>query len=82
MAERSVPNVVSQTNGFRQILIQTKTTGHGTRCRRNKTHVVHPRANMIILRKIEDLGLVPQASKRLGIDDPVNVSLEIRPEVI
>jgi hypothetical protein len=37
---------------------------------------------MVILWKVENLGLVPQAPEGLRIDDPVNVSLEICPEVI
>ncbi len=30
MAQRGMPYVMGQTDGFRQILIQTKTAGHGT----------------------------------------------------
>ena len=38
--------------------------------------MIHPRTNVVILRKIENLGLVSQATKGLRIDDPMNVPLE------
>ncbi|HOH66563.1 MAG TPA: hypothetical protein PLX34_21115 [Sedimentisphaerales bacterium] len=82
MAEWSMTDIMSQTNGFCQILIQPETSGYSARGGRHEAHMIHPRAHVVILRKIEDLGLVSQASKRLGVDDPVDVSLKIRSEVV
>ncbi len=63
--ERCMTNVVSQAYRLCQVLIQPKTPGHSPSGRCNKPDMVHPCANVIILRKVEDLRFVPQTPEGL-----------------
>jgi len=82
VAKWRMADVVSQTYCFGQVLIKPEATSDSPSSRRNKPNVVHPCANVVILREIKDLGLVSQATKRLRVDNPVNIPLKIGSEVV
>ena len=44
--------------------------------------MIHTCRDMVVLRKIEDLRLMLQASERLTIDNAMDITLKLRPQFI
>ena len=76
VAEGRVPQIVPQGDGLRQILVEPQGPGHRPRKPRHLQGVGQAGAVVIPLRLEEDLGLVLEAAKGLGVGDPVNIPLE------
>src|SRR5919108_6200691 len=76
VAEGGMAQVVAEPDRLGQILVQTQrprdVPGDPARLER----VCEPRSIVVSLRRDEDLGLVLEASERLGMHDPVTVALE------
>ncbi len=79
MAERRVAQVVTERDGFRQVFVEVERAGDGAG---NLGHFQRVRQSsdvVVAYGRDEDVGLVLQPSKRLGVDDPVAVALELQP---
>ncbi len=80
--ERRVTKVVSEGNGLGQFLVQSQHLRDAPRNLRNLERVRQPRAVVIACRGEEDLRLVLQPAKGLGVDDAVPIALEHRADGI
>ena len=78
--ERRMAHVVAEPDRLGQILVQAQRPRHAARDRGRLERVRHARAVVVALRVDEDLRLALQAPERLGVDDPVAVALERRPQ--
>ena len=76
VAERRVPEVVRQRNGFHQVFMQAQRPGDGARQLRHLQRMRHPRAKQVAFVVDEHLRLVDQPPERGGMNDAVTVSLE------
>jgi hypothetical protein len=73
MAEGRVAQIVSQSDGFGQVLVQPQGPGGGPSDLGHLERVGEPNAVMVALGRDEDLRLVLEATKRLRVDDAVAV---------
>src|SRR5204863_5144211 len=80
VAERRVPEVVTEPDRLRQILVQPQRARDAARDAGRLERVREPRPVMVAVRVDEDLRLVLEAPERLRVDDPVAVALEGRPQ--
>jgi hypothetical protein len=78
MTERGVAKVVTQSNGFGKYLIELKGLGHRSCDLGNLQGMGEPRAVVISGGREKNLGLVFETAERLGVDDPISVTLEGR----
>src|ERR1039457_453214 len=76
MGERGVPDIVGQSQGFGEILVQLQDVGQGARDLRDFDGVGEAVAEMIGQSWSEDLGLGLQAAERTGMNHAVAVALE------
>jgi hypothetical protein len=76
VAEGRVAEVVAEPDRLGQILVQAKRPGHGAGDEAGLERVREPRAVVVALGRDEDLGLVLEPAKRLGVCDPVAVALK------
>ena len=76
MSEGCVPQVVTQSNGLRQIFIEHQRPRHRARQPGDLQRVGQARAVMVALRLKEHLGLVFQAAEGFAVRDPVGVPLK------
>src|ERR1039458_5145998 len=74
--ERGVPNVVRQSQGFGEILVQTQDVGQGARDLRHFDGVGEAVPEMVGKAGSEDLGLRLQAAEGAGMNHAVAVALE------
>jgi len=65
VSERRVPNVVTETHGFRKCNVERQRPGDRSADLGDLERVSHPGHEVIALRVHEDLGLVLQAPERL-----------------
>ncbi len=77
MAERRVPEVVRETDGLGERLVQPQRARHAARDLRNLQRVRQPRAVQVTLMVDEYLRLVDQASKRRRMHDAIAIALEL-----
>src|SRR2546421_708435 len=78
--EGRMPEVVPERYGLGQVLVERERPGHGAGDPRRLERVREPGAVMVALGRDEDLRLVLQTPERLGVDDPVAIALERRPQ--
>jgi hypothetical protein len=76
MSERGVSEIVGQSDGLSQILVETEGAGHSTADRGDLYGVGQARAVMIPLAVQEDLRLSIKSAKGGAVHDPVPISLE------
>ena len=74
--ERRVPQIVPQSDRFRQVFIESEGTGDGARDLRNVDGVRHAGAEMVAFRRKEDLRLIFQTQERLAVNNAVAVALK------
>jgi hypothetical protein len=79
--ERRVAGVVTEPDGLDEILVQAKHPRDDARDPGRLECVCHPRAVVVAGRVDENLRLALETAERLGVDDPVAVALERRPDV-
>ena len=82
MAERRVPEVVAERDGFGELLVQAQHLGDRARDLRHLERVREPRAVVIAGRREEDLRLVLEPPEGLAVDDAIAIALERRPDVV
>ena len=78
--ERRMPEVVTKADRLRQVLVETQRAGDRTRNAAGLQRVSEARSVVVADRGDEDLGLVLEAPKALGVDDAVAVTLKRRPQ--
>ena len=78
--ERRVPEVVAEPDRLDEVLVQPQRPRDAARDPGRLERVGQARAVVVAGRVDEDLRLVHQAPERLGVDDPVAVALERRPQ--
>src|SRR5687768_9773580 len=76
MAERRVPEVVAERDGFGQLLVEPQHLGDAARDLRDLEGMREPGAVMVAGRREEHLGLVLQPPERLAVDDAIAVALK------
>jgi hypothetical protein len=76
MTERGMTQVMTQGDGFSQILIEIQGTAYSASYLRDLKGVGEPCYIMVSLRSNENLRLVLEAAKSLGMDNAVSVTLE------
>src|ERR1035438_10922229 len=76
MGERGVPDVVGQSQGFGEILVESQDVGQGARDLRHFDGVGEAVAEMVGQARSEDLGLSFQAAEGAGMNHAVAVALE------
>ena len=81
MAKRRVSEVMPQCDCLRQVLIEIQCPCNGSCNLRNLNGMREPCPEMVALRCQEYLCLMHESSERLGMDNPVPVSLKIRPYI-
>src|SRR6056297_583955 len=77
VSERGMPTVVRKPDRFSQRFIQPKRHRQCPPYLGDLEGVSHARNNVIALRINKDLGLVFQPAKRLGVEYPVAIALEL-----
>ena len=82
MTKRRVAEVVAERDRFGQLFVQAQHLGDGARDLCDFERVREPRPVVIAGRREEDLRLVLQAAKRLGVDDAIAIALERGPDRI
>ena len=82
MSKRRMPEVMPQRNRLRQVLVEPQRLGDRSCILRDLQRMRHPRPVMIPVRRDEHLRLILQPSERLGVQNPVPVSLKHRPQII
>ena len=76
MAERRVSEIVSQAQGFGEILVQPKGASDRPPDLRNFNAVGEPDSVVIAIGRDEHLRLVAQSTEGDGVNDPVAVALK------
>ena len=76
MAEGRMADVVGEAQSLGQILVEAERPGHGAADLGDFEAVGEADPEMVAVGRDEDLGLVPEAAERDGMDDPVAVALE------
>ena len=74
MAERRMAEVVRQRQRFREVLVEPELPGQRAGDLRHFERMGQPGAIMVALVEHEDLGLVLEAAKGGGMDDPVAIA--------
>ena len=82
MPKRRMSKIMPKRNCLRQVLVEPQRLGDRSRILRDLQRMRHPRPVMIPVRCDEHLRLVLQSSERLGMQNPVPVSLKHRPQII
>ena len=77
VAERRVPQVVAKRDGLGKILVETERPRDGARYLGNLQSMREARAEMIALRRKEDLRFVGKPSERFRVEDLVAIALEV-----
>src|SRR2546427_10444410 len=75
MAERWMPQVVSQGDRFRQIFIEAQLASNGTADLGDLQRMRQARAVVIVRLSDEDLRLVHEPAKCGRVDDPIPIAL-------
>jgi len=73
MTEGGVADVVSQGDGFEEILVQTEITTDGTSDLGEELDVQNPMTDVLMLDEVKDLGFVDITGISLGMEDAVGV---------
>ena len=81
MPERRVAGVVPEADRLDEILVEAERASDDAGDAGRLERVGHPGAVVVAGGVDEDLRLALQAPERLGVDDPVAVALERRPDV-
>ena len=76
MTKRRVAQVVRQTDGFDQILIQPQCARDGAPQLRNLQRMGQAGAKQVTLMVQKNLCFIDQAAKCIGMDDTITVALE------
>src|ERR1051325_6942795 len=71
MAERGMPKIMRQSNGFRQVFVQPQSARDVSRDTRNFDCVRQSGAQMIASAIQKNLGLIFQAAEGARVNDPV-----------
>src|SRR5262245_58996441 len=82
MAERRVPEVVTERNRLGQLLVQPQHLGDGARDLRDLERVREARPVVIASRREEHLRLVLESPERLAVDDAIAIALKCRTYVV
>src|SRR5689334_11559518 len=82
VAERRVPEIVAERDGFRELLVQAEHLRDAARNLRHFERVRQARAVVVACRREEDLRLVFQPPEGLAVDDAVAIALKRRPDGI
>jgi hypothetical protein len=77
MAKGRVANIMGETQGLGQILIQPQCAGNGAANLRHLYAVGEPNPEMIAIGRDKNLRLVPQSAKRDGMNNAIPVALKI-----
>ena len=80
MPERRVAEVVAEADRLDEILVQAERAGDAARDAGRLERVGQARAEVVVRGIDPDLSLVAEPAERLGMDDPVAVTLERRPQ--
>ena len=80
VAEGRVAEVVAEPDRLGQVLVQAQRAGHRAGDPAGLERVGEPGPVVVALGGDEDLGLVLEPAEGLGVDDPVAVALERRPQ--
>ena len=78
--ERRVPHVVPEPDRLGQVLVQAQGPSDAARDPGRLERVRHARAEVVARGVDEDLRLPLQPAKSLGMEDPIAVALERRPQ--
>ena len=81
MTERRMAQIVPQSDGFRQILVQAQSAGDGAGDLGNLQRMRQPGAVMISLGRKKNLRFKFQAAEGFAMNNPVPVPLKIRPDL-
>ena len=79
VTERRVTEVVTEADRLDQVLVEPQGAGHGAGDLADLERMGQPRPVVVAARGHEHLGLVLEATKRLGVDDSVAIALKRRP---
>ena len=79
MAERGVPEVVSQCDRLGEVFIEVQRSGYSSGYLRDLKRVRKTGHVVIAQRRVKDLSLVFETSKGLAVSDPVPIPLEFGP---
>src|SRR5262245_13756525 len=82
VAERRVPQVVAECNGFRQFFMKAENLRDGSGNLRYLERMCEARPIVVAGRREEHLCLVLEASECLAVDDPVAIALKCRTNVV
>jgi hypothetical protein len=77
VAKGRVADVVRERENFRQVFVEAEHTRDGAGDLRDFERVRETRAVVVALVRDEDLRLLLEAPKGVGMDDPVAVALEL-----
>jgi len=77
MAERGVADVVAQSNGLDEVLVEAKIPADGAGYLGKQLDVEHPMADVLVFYEIKDLGLVNVTRVGPGMEDTIRVHREI-----
>ena len=80
VAERRMAEIVPEPDRLDEVLVEPQRASDGARDLGDLERVRQPRPVVIAGRRHEHLGLVLEAPERLGVNDPVAVALERRPQ--
>ena len=79
MPERRMPDIVSEGDRLRQVLVETQPARDRARDLRHLERVRHARP-IVVARNDVDLRLVLEPAKRFGVQDAVTITLKLRAE--
>ena len=82
VAERRVPEVVTERDRFGELLVQAQHLGDRARDLRDLERVGQPRAIVVAGRREKHLRLVLQPAERLAVDDAIAIALKRRTDVV
>ena len=77
VAERRVPQVMAERDGLGKIIVEAERPRDGARYLRNLQSMRETRAEMVALRRKEDLRFMRKPPKRFRMEDLVAVALEV-----
>ena len=80
MAKGRMPQIMGQTDGLGQILVEPQSTGNGAGDLRNLQRMGQPGPVQISFRREKHLRFLLEAAEGLAVQHPVSVSLEHRPD--
>ena len=79
MTEWRMADIMAQSNGLRQIFIESQKAGDGPGNFADQLHMQHPMGDMIILDKIENLGFVDVSGIGHRMKNSVRVQRKVLP---